>query len=81
MGGGREAEESVGGMEGVGGGLRMERERRGGGLGGGRPQSLHARPGLHLQFIHSAEMSFLQQTGCTADSPRCSEGQTDALCQ
>lgn len=52
-----------------------ERERReevrrprrvddGVGWGGGhsRPQSLDARPGLHLQFIHSAEVSFLLQT-------------------
>ena len=36
-----------------------------------RPQSLDARPGLHLRFLHSAEMSVLLQTGCNADSPGC----------
>lgn len=44
------------GVEGVGGELRTGRESGVG--GGGRPQSLDARPGLHLWFTHSAEMSF-----------------------
>lgn len=46
----------------------MEREE---GKGGSRPQTLDARPGLHLRFMHSAEMSVLLQTGCNADSAGC----------
>lgn len=67
-------------MEGVGGGLRMERGARREG-GESRPQSLDARPGLRLRFIHSAEVSVLLQTGCNADSPGCTHaGHRSPVC-
>lgn len=45
-------------MEGVGGWRVKDGERKNTCEGGvSRPQSLHGRPGLHLRFTHSAEMS------------------------